>query len=144
MWGDENTRKFLNAALPFRKDLRNFRVPQDVYVKIAKALNTQIKDKDPYDVPQLRQKVKTLKQTYGEAKQGKHKGDRWPHYWLMYFIYDEELGLSTSIALDNDQKRNSVLPSKTTPALTPPNDMQPLLSSTLQSFSGTYVERWSW
>lgn len=147
LWGDENTRKFLNAALPHRRELRKFRVPRDVYEEIAKVLNAQIKKEkriDEYNHAQLRYKVKTLKQTYGEAKQGKHKGDRWIHFWLMYYIYDEDLGLSTSIALDNDQKRNSqFVPPLTPPALSVPNAvpsfvMAPLLSSTLQSTSGMY------
>ncbi|XP_052130065.1 uncharacterized protein LOC127751089 [Frankliniella occidentalis] len=43
---------------------------------------------------QIREKFRSLKRQFGQAKKGELGGQNWEHYWLMVYIFDEDLASS--------------------------------------------------
>lgn len=94
-WKGNTSTLFLNECLPFRRDLRGLRVADKVFKDISDAM--WYTHKLDYSWEQLKEKVRSLKRYFSEAKQGKHGGTNWPHYWLMVHIYDAELDVDVTI-----------------------------------------------
>ncbi|KAK3918586.1 Zinc finger and SCAN domain-containing protein 29 [Frankliniella fusca] len=115
-WPGNTSTLFINLCLPYRKWLRCKTVAPFVWEEIsAKLLN---KHNLRYNGEQCHAKMKSLKRTFREAKGGQHSGDKWPHYWVMTYIYDEpivpgELSLTSEVLAVS----NAVLPPEESPIL---------------------------
>ncbi|KAK3929166.1 Zinc finger and SCAN domain-containing protein 29 [Frankliniella fusca] len=88
VWKGNSATSFLNCCLPYRKWLRHT-VPQHMWQQVSEDLFQLGLD---YSWEQLKAKMKTLKRQFNEAKRGQHNGDQWIHYWLMSYIFDDQIG----------------------------------------------------
>lgn len=111
-WKGLRTHSFLNAACEFRQQLRASRVKDTVYWTIAAKL-LEVDKSYVYSAAQLREKVRNIKRQFLEAKAGKHGGDTWEHYWMMVYLFEEDLNVANSSSLQQARMSTSVyLPSE--------------------------------
>lgn len=86
VWG-ENASTLLDILcnVEDKQQLREKRVKREVWQELSDTLFSIGLD---YSPDQIREKVKNLKNTFSEAKKGKHRGNGWEHFKSMEIIYD--------------------------------------------------------
>lgn len=88
-WPGNAPSDLLSACLPYRKWLRiQPSVPVPAWVSVAEALKSKGYG---YSWAQVKEKMRNIKRTFQEAKQGQHGGDHWMHFWLLTYIYDDPI-----------------------------------------------------
>lgn len=82
------TLAFLGLCKIYRAEFRTRIVTDVTYQKISDDLYGMGYD---YSKEQLREKMRNLKRSFSEAKQGKNQGHLWNNFKDMSFIFDEPL-----------------------------------------------------
>ncbi|KAJ1522443.1 hypothetical protein ONE63_001633 [Megalurothrips usitatus] len=89
-WNKEQTRTFLHVCGAFRQSLRQRVTPLDAYQRMSDTLFSS--HGMDYSALQLREKIRNMKRSFAEAKNGKHLGSDWDFFRQMSFIFDSLMG----------------------------------------------------
>ncbi|KAK3929405.1 Zinc finger and SCAN domain-containing protein 29 [Frankliniella fusca] len=131
VWRGNSTYRLLQLCSAYRKWLRPKHVSELIWQTLSDKLYDSA-DKLDYSWEQVKEKLRNLKSQYQKAKRGELGGEKWEHYWTMWYIMDDPIKVGEvtlapegfSLTLLSEQPRNCEL-------LGSPSD--PIVPTTIQA-----------